>query len=56
MELKYRYADTNDIDLLIGIYDSAFYDDHLRYGHGCQAYGRSKKKVNRRFDLHGTES
>jgi len=40
MELVFRNADVNDAEVLVGIYNSAFYEDYLRYGH-CQAYGRS---------------
>ena len=44
MNLNYRRADINDIDILIDIYNSAFYDDYLRYGQ-CQAYGRSRESM-----------
>ena len=44
MEPVYKNADMNDIDVLISIYNSAFYDDFLRYGE-CQAYGRSKESM-----------
>lgn len=36
----YKNADINDLEVLIEIYNSAFYDDYLRYGQ-CQAYGRT---------------
>lgn len=45
MELIFRNADSNDVDLLIEIYNSAFHDDHLRYGQACQAYGRSPEDM-----------
>lgn len=38
--LIYKNADINDLEVLIEIYNSAFYDDYLRYGQ-CQAYGRT---------------
>ncbi|MBO4459054.1 MAG: GNAT family N-acetyltransferase [Clostridiales bacterium] len=47
MELQFRKADINDVALLIEIYDSAFYDDHIRYGAECQAYGRSPEDMAR---------
>ena len=42
--LDFRRADINDIDVLIDIYNSAFYDDYLRYGR-CPAYGRTKENM-----------
>lgn len=47
MELIYRNAETKDAEVLTHIYDSAFYDDHVRYGQGCQAYGRSIEDMER---------
>ena len=44
MELFYKNADVNDAETLIGIYDSAFYDDYIRYGE-CPAYGRSVENM-----------
>ena len=44
MELIYKNAEVNDAELLIDIYNSAFRDDHLRYGQ-CPAYGRSKESM-----------
>lgn len=40
----YKCADINDAELLIEIYNSAFYDDFIRYGQ-CQAYGRSRENM-----------
>lgn len=40
----YKKANTNDAELLVEIYNSAFYDDYVRYGQ-CQAYGRSKENM-----------
>ena len=44
MELLYKNADINDAETLIGIYDSAFYDDYILYGE-CPAYGRSVENM-----------
>ena len=44
MDLTYRNADVSDAEVLIDIYNSAFYDDYLRYGQ-CQGYGRSKESM-----------
>lgn len=38
--LAYKCAEISDADVLVEIYNSAFYDDHIRYGQ-CPAYGRS---------------
>ena len=43
-DLEYRCADTSDAKLLVEIYNSAFYDDFIRYGQ-CQAYGRSEENM-----------
>ncbi len=42
----YKCADISDADILIEIYNSAFYDDFIRYGY-CPAYGRSKEDMER---------
>jgi ribosomal protein S18 acetylase RimI-like enzyme len=39
-ELNFRNATAEDTELLIKIYNAAFYDDYIRYGE-CPAYGRS---------------
>ena len=44
MELFYKNADINDVETLIDIYDSAFYDDYILYGE-CPAYGRSVENM-----------
>jgi len=44
MELFYKNADINDAETLVGIYDSAFYDDYILYGE-CPAYGRSVENM-----------
>ncbi|MBR5938412.1 MAG: GNAT family N-acetyltransferase [Clostridiales bacterium] len=42
--MDYKNADKNDAEVLVEIYNSAFYDDYIRYGQ-CQAYGRSKENM-----------
>ena len=42
--LNYKNAEISDAELLVEIYNSAFYDDFIRYGH-CPAYGRSKENM-----------
>ena len=45
-DLEYRCAETSDAKLLVEIYNSAFYDDFIRYGQ-CQAYGRSEENMQK---------
>ena len=40
----YKCADISDADVLVEIYNSAFYDDFIRYGQ-CPAYGRSRENM-----------
>lgn len=42
--LKFRKAEIKDAELLIDIYNSAFYDDHIRYD-DCPAYGKTRKMM-----------
>lgn len=44
--MDYKHADINDAGILIEIYNSAFYDDFIRYGQ-CQGYGRSRENMER---------
>ncbi len=44
MKIEYRQAGIPDAELLIDIYDSAFYDDYVRFG-VCPAYGKSKEEM-----------
>ncbi|MDK2968830.1 GNAT family N-acetyltransferase [Lacrimispora sp.] len=44
MNLSYRKAEKDDADLLVQIYNEAFYDDYIRYGE-CPAYGRSRERM-----------
>jgi ribosomal protein S18 acetylase RimI-like enzyme len=46
MEIKYRKADIADAELLIDIYNSAFYSDYIKYGE-CPAYGQTKQTMER---------
>lgn len=41
MTIEYRPAATEDAELLVGIYNASFYDDHIRYGAG-PGYGKTK--------------
>ena len=46
MNIEYRKAETADAELLINIYNSAFYSDYIRYGE-CPAYGNTKEKMEK---------
>lgn len=46
MELVFKNADITNAEVLIDIYNSAFRDDHLRYGQ-CPAYGHTKESMER---------
>ena len=46
MSVEYRKAELNDAELLISIYNAAFYDDYIRYGE-CPAYGKTKEMMER---------
>ena len=46
MNIKYRKADIADAELLIDIYNSAFYSDYIKYGE-CPAYGQTKQMMER---------
>lgn len=46
MEIKYRKADIEDTELLIDIYNSAFYSDYIKYGE-CPAYGQTRQMMER---------
>ena len=41
MKIEYRQAVKEDAELLIGIYNAAFYSDYLKYGE-CPGYGKTK--------------
>ena len=44
MKIDFRKADISDAAILIEIYNSAFYDDFIKYGE-CPAYGRTKEQM-----------
>ena len=46
MDIEYRKAEIADAELLIGIYNSSFYSDYVKYGE-CPAYGKSKEAMER---------
>ncbi|MBQ6039466.1 MAG: GNAT family N-acetyltransferase [Oscillospiraceae bacterium] len=46
MNIEYRKADKEDAELLIDIYNSAFYRDFLKYGE-CPAYGQTKEMMEK---------
>ena len=46
MNIEYRKAVTADAELLIDIYNSAFYSNYIRYGE-CPAYGNTKEKMEK---------
>ena len=46
MEIAYRKATAEDAELLIGIYNAAFYRDYQRYGE-CPGYGKTKEMMTK---------
>ena len=44
MYITCRNANEQDANLLVGIYNAAFYDDFIRYGQ-CPAYGRTRARM-----------
>ena len=44
MEIEFREAGITDAELLIEIYNSAFYSDFIKYGE-CPAYGRTIEQM-----------
>ena len=46
MMIEYRKADIADAELLISIYNSAFYSDYIKYGE-CPAYGKTKEMMEK---------
>lgn len=44
MEITFKKADITDAELLIEIFNSAFYRDYLKYGE-CPAYGKTKEMM-----------
>lgn len=46
MEISFRQADIGDAELLVSIYNAAFYGDYIKYGE-CPAYGRTVESMER---------
>ena len=44
--MVFKSADIDDLEVLIELYDSAFYDDYIRYGQ-CPAYGHTKESMKK---------
>ena len=49
MELVYRRAEKKDVQILIDIYNSAFYDDYMKYGE-CPAFGHTKESMEKNLE------
>ncbi len=49
MNIKYIKAQKEDADLLIGIYNDAFYEDYIKYGE-CPAYGRTREAMEKSIE------
>ena len=46
MDIRFRKAELNDAQLLIDIYDAAFYGDYVKYGE-CPAFGKTLEMMQR---------
>lgn len=46
MKIEFRKAESIDAETLIGIYNSAFYSDYIKYGE-CPAYGKTKEMMEK---------
>ena len=44
MNIEYKQAALDDAELLINIYNAAYYDDYLRFGY-CPGYGITKEAM-----------
>lgn len=51
MKIEFRKADFADAELLIDIYNAAFYSDHIKYGE-CPAYGKTVEMMRRSIALY----
>ena len=51
MKIEYRQAVPADAEVLVNIYNAAFYDDHLRYG-SCPGYGLTKEMMEESLKHH----
>ena len=55
MKIEYRKADIADAQVLVGIYNSAFYEDYVKYGE-CPAYGKTKEMMEKNPRLPETQA
>ena len=46
MKIDYRKASAEDAELLISLYNAAFYHDYLKYG-VCPGYGKTKEMMTK---------
>lgn len=46
MQIEYINANKSDAELLVDIYNVAFYSDYIKYGE-CPAYGRSVQSMEK---------
>ncbi len=46
MTINYRKAVPEDAQMLVNIYNAAYYSDHLRYG-ACPGYGNTKETMEK---------
>ncbi|WP_242940118.1 hypothetical protein [Ruminococcus flavefaciens] len=44
MTIEYRKAVSEDAEMLVNIYNAAFYSDYMRYG-ACPGYGRTTEMM-----------
>ena len=42
--IEFRNAEVADAELVVDIYNAAFFDDYVKYGE-CPAYGRTKEEM-----------
>lgn len=46
MTIEYRKAVSEDAEMLVTIYNAAFYSDYMRYG-ACPGYGRTTEMMKK---------
>ena len=51
VQIEYINANKNDTELLVNIYNAAFYSDYIKYGE-CPAYGRSVQSMEKSIELY----
>ena len=44
MNIEYRWAEIEDAEMLVEIYNASFYDDYIRYGE-CPGYGKTVENM-----------